>query len=101
MRVVDHGVKFGVSTDEEDGDGWLALRAKMLTADIFVIATPIWMGQCRGWCSSGSTPSSVRPTTRRMLTYGKVGAVAVVGDEDGAHHVTAEGFRHPTTSASR
>ncbi|MGW4942119.1 hypothetical protein ACWEOZ_11075 [Actinoplanes sp. NPDC004185] len=26
----------------------------------------------------------------RLLTYGKVAAVAVVGNEDGAHHVTAE-----------
>jgi len=26
----------------------------------------------------------------RMLTYGKVAAVAVVGNEDGAHHVAAE-----------
>ena len=25
-----------------------------------------------------------------MLTYGKVAAVGVVGNEDGAHHVTAE-----------
>ena len=25
-----------------------------------------------------------------MLTYGKTAAVAVVGNEDGAHHVTAE-----------
>lgn len=28
-----------------------------------------------------------------MLTYGKVGAVAVVGNEDGAHHVSAEVFQ--------
>jgi multimeric flavodoxin WrbA len=26
----------------------------------------------------------------RLLTYGKVAALAVVGNEDGAHHVTAE-----------
>jgi hypothetical protein len=26
----------------------------------------------------------------RLSTYGKVAAVAVVGNEDGAHHVTAE-----------
>ena len=94
LRVVDHGVRFGVSIDEQDGDGWPALRAKMLTADILVIATPIWMGQ----------PSSVSKMVLerldaelsetdeagRMLTYGKVCAVAVVGNEDGAHHVTAE-----------
>ncbi|QIK75992.1 flavodoxin family protein [Nocardioides piscis] len=94
VRVVDHDVKFGVSTDEGGGDAWPALRAKMLGADILVIATPIWMGQ----------PSSVSKMVLerldaelsetddqgRLLTYGKVGAVAVVGNEDGAHHVTAE-----------
>lgn len=29
----------------------------------------------------------------RMLTFGKVGALAVVGNEDGAHHVTAEVYQ--------
>ncbi len=29
----------------------------------------------------------------RLLTYGKVAAVAVVGNEDGAHHVSAELFQ--------
>jgi multimeric flavodoxin WrbA len=94
IRVVDRGVKFGVSTDEGDGDGWPAIRAKLLDAHILVIATPIWLGQ----------PSSVTKVVLerldaelsetddqgRLLTYGKVAAVAVVGNEDGAHHVTAE-----------
>ncbi len=29
----------------------------------------------------------------RMLSYGRVAAVAVVGNEDGAHHVSAELFQ--------
>jgi hypothetical protein len=29
----------------------------------------------------------------RLLTYGKVAGVAVVGNEDGAHHVSAEIFQ--------
>jgi multimeric flavodoxin WrbA len=94
VRVVDHDVRFGVSTDEGDGDEWPQLRSKMLAADILVIATPIWMGQ----------PSSVAKMVLerldaeisetddegRLLTYGKVAIVAVVGNEDGAHHVIAE-----------
>ena len=66
----------------------------MLAADILVIATPIWMGQ------PGSVSKMVlerldaelseTDDEGRMLTYGKVAAVAVVGNEDGAHHVTAE-----------
>ncbi|GAB7005826.1 NAD(P)H-dependent oxidoreductase [Nocardioides sp. AN3] len=94
VRVVDHHIKFGVSTDEGEGDEWPMLRQKMLSSDILVLASPIWLGQ----------PSSVAKVVLerldaelsetdeegRMSTYGKVAAVAVVGNEDGAHHVAAE-----------
>jgi multimeric flavodoxin WrbA len=97
IRVADRGVKFGVTTDEGDGDGWPAIREKILAAQILVIATPIWMGQ----------PASVtkvvlerldaelgeKDDEGRLLTFGKVAAVAVVGNEDGAHHVCAEVFQ--------
>lgn len=97
VRVVDHDVRFGVSADEGEGDAWPQLREKVLAADILVIATPIWMGQ----------PSSVSKVVLerldaeisesddqgRMLTFGKVAGVAVVGNEDGAHHVCAEVFQ--------
>jgi multimeric flavodoxin WrbA len=97
IRVVDHDVKFGVTTDEGNGDAWPSIRAQMLAADILVLATPIWLGQ----------PSSVAKMILerldaelgetdeegRLLTYGKVAVVAVVGNEDGAHHVTAEVFQ--------
>lgn len=93
-RVADHDVKPGVSVDEGDGDAWPGLRGKVMEADIIVLATPIWLGQ----------PSSVvkRVLERmdaflgegderdRFPTFGKVAVVGVVGNEDGAHHVTAE-----------
>lgn len=96
-RVVDHDVRFGVSTDEGDGDAWPALRQQVLDADILVLVTPIWMGQ----------PSSVAKMVLerldaelsetddegRLLTFGKVAGVGVVGNEDGAHHVSAELFQ--------
>ena len=96
-RVVDHDVRFGVSTDEGDGDAWPGLRQQVLDADILVLVTPIWMGQ----------PSSVAKMVLerldaelsetddqgRLLTFGKVAAVGVVGNEDGAHHVSAELFQ--------
>ncbi len=34
IRIVDHRVHFGVSTDEGDGDEWPAIRAKILDAQI-------------------------------------------------------------------
>jgi multimeric flavodoxin WrbA len=97
VRVADHNIKPGVTSDEGDGDDWPGLRQKVLDADIFVLGTPIWLGQ----------PSSVakRVLERmdafldetddqgRMVSYGKVAAVAVVGNEDGAHHVSADVYQ--------
>ncbi|MEU3607540.1 NAD(P)H-dependent oxidoreductase [Streptomyces sp. NPDC035033] len=97
LRVVDHDVRPGVETDMGDGDAWPAIRQEMLDADILVLATPIWLGH----------PSSVaqRVLERldaelsetddegRLLTYGKVAVVCVVGNEDGAHKVSADLFQ--------
>jgi len=97
VRVVDHNVRFGVSTDEGDGDGWPAIRAKLRNAHILVIATPIWMGQpasvCKVVLERLDAELAETDDQGRPLTYGKVAAVAVVGNEDGAHHVTAEVFQ--------
>ncbi|GAB2888575.1 flavodoxin family protein [Nocardioides pacificus] len=96
-RVVDHDVRFGVSPDEGDGDAWPALRAKMLAADILIIATPIWMGQPSSVCKMAlerlDAELSETDDEGRMSTYGKVAGVAVVGNEDGAHHVSAEVYQ--------
>jgi multimeric flavodoxin WrbA len=94
IRVVDHDVRFGVSTDEGDGDAWPSIRAKLMDAQILVIATPIWMGQpssvCKMVLERLDAELSETDAEGRLLTYGKVAVVAVVGNEDGAHHVTAE-----------
>ena len=97
IRVVDHDVRFGVSADEGDGDEWPAIREKMLAADILIIATPIWMGQPSAVCKLAlerlDAEISETDDQGRMLTYGKVAAVAVVGNEDGAHHTSAEVYQ--------
>lgn len=94
VRVVDHDVKRGVEADMGDGDEWPALRQRVLDADILVVAAPIWMGH----------PSSVTQQVLerldadiaetddqgRPIMSGRVAAIAVVGNEDGAHHVVAE-----------
>lgn len=93
-RLVDHHIKPGVKADEGKGDDWPALRQRVLDANILVLATPIWMGH----------PSSVAQRVLERMdafldeidkqgrypTFGRVAVVAVVGNEDGAHHVTAE-----------
>ncbi|MCO1596888.1 NAD(P)H-dependent oxidoreductase [Micromonospora sp. RHAY321] len=90
IRVVDHNVRFGVSTDEGGGDGWPGIRAKLLPAQILIIATPIWLGQpssvCKMVLERLDAELSETDDQGRLLTYGKVGGVAVVGNEDGAHH---------------
>jgi multimeric flavodoxin WrbA len=94
IRIADHDVKPGVSSDEGDGDAWPDIRRRILDHDILIFGTPIWMGQ----------PSSIAKKVvermdaflsetdekGRMPSYGKVALVAVVGNEDGAHHVSAE-----------
>ncbi|GAB7051649.1 flavodoxin family protein [Catenuloplanes indicus] len=94
VRVADHHVKFGVTTDEGDGDEWPVIRAKIMDAQILVVATPIWMGQpssvCKMVLERLDAELSETDEQGRMSTFGKVAAVAVVGNEDGAHHVVAE-----------
>lgn len=94
VRLADHDIKPGVTSDEGEGDAWPAIRERVLAADVVILGTPIWLGQ----------PSSVikRALERmdaflsetddegRMVSYGRVAAVAVVGNEDGAHHVSAQ-----------
>lgn len=97
VRAVDHDIKPGVLSDEGDGDEWPALRQKIVAADIFILGTPIWMGQ----------PSSVAKrvlerldafldetdSKGRMPATGKVALVAIVGNKDGAHHCHASCFQ--------
>lgn len=94
VRIADHDVRPGVRTDAGGGDAWPGIRARMLAADILVLATPIWLGHP---CSVAQrvlerldAELSETDDEGRMLTYGKAAAVAVVGNEDGAHKVTAD-----------
>jgi multimeric flavodoxin WrbA len=94
VRLADHDIKPGVSSDEGDGDAWPAIRERIVATDILVMATPTWLGQ----------PSSVakRALERmdamlaetkddgRPIAFDKVAGVVVTGNEDGAHHVIAE-----------
>jgi multimeric flavodoxin WrbA len=97
IRVVDHDVKPGVDFDMGDGDEWPAIREKLLAADILLIATPIWVGHPSSLTQRVierlDAELSAKDDQGRLLTYGKVAGVAVVGNEDGAHHVSAEVYQ--------
>ncbi len=94
VRVVDLNIKPGVKANEGRGDDWPKVRERLLAADILVIGTPIWMGQpgsvAKRVCERMDAFLDETDEVGRMPTYGKVGAVVVVGNEDGAHHVSAE-----------
>lgn len=94
VRVVDLDVKPGVSSDEGDGDEWPGLRTRILDADILVLGTPIWLGHpssvCQRVLERLDAFLSETDDRGRMVSYDRVAAVAVVGNEDGAHHVFAE-----------
>jgi multimeric flavodoxin WrbA len=97
IRLADHNIKPGVTSDEGEGDAWPAIRKKILEADILFVGTPIWLGQPGSTCKRAleRMDAFLEETDEqgRMVSYGKVAAVAVVGNEDGAHHVSAEIFQ--------
>lgn len=97
LRVADHDVRPGVEQDMGDGDAWPQLRKKVMAADIVLLSTPIWLGHpssvCQRVLERLNADISETDDQGRQLTYGKVGLAAVVGNEDGAHKVSADLFQ--------
>lgn len=97
IRVADHDIKHGVEIDMGDGDEWPRIREKIMGADILLLATPIWVGHPSSMVQKVierlDAELSETDDQGRLLTFGKVGIVAVVGNEDGAHKVTADLFQ--------
>jgi multimeric flavodoxin WrbA len=97
IRIVDHDVKPGVVADTGDGDAWPQLREKMLAADVFILATPTWMGQpssvCQRVLERLDAELSERDDQGRLLTFDKVALAVIVGNEDGAHHISGVLFQ--------
>ena len=97
IRVVDHDVKPGVELDMGNGDEWPALREQVMAADILVLATPTWVGQhssvCQRVIERLDAELSEKDDEGRLRTYGKVAAAVVVGNEDGAHHISGIVFQ--------
>jgi multimeric flavodoxin WrbA len=94
VRVVDHDVKPGVSSDEGDGDEWPAILEKVLASEILVLATPTWLGQvssvAKRVLERFDALLSETDDEGRPVTYGRVAGFVVTGNEDGAHHCIAE-----------
>lgn len=94
LRVVDLDIRPGVEADMGDGDEWPSVHTRVHAADILVIGTPTWMGHMSSVAQRvlerldaelSETDDSGHP-----LVTGKVAVTAVVGNEDGAHKITAD-----------
>ena len=94
IRAADHDIATGVWPDmTEHGaatDAWPSLYAKVLDADILVIAGPIWLGD-----NSSVTKrvierlyacSHLLNDAGQYAFYGRVGGCLITGNEDGVKH---------------
>lgn len=96
LRVTDFVVDPGVVSEAvTDRDQWPELRAKIVAAEILVIATPTWLGQPSSVAKRvlermDAMLSETKDDDETPIAYGKVAGVVVTGNEDGAHHVIAE-----------
>ena len=94
VRLVDHVIKPGVEIDMKNGDEWPKIRTKIMESDILIVATPTWVGQMSSELLRAierlDAELSETDDEGRYQTYPKVAAVAIVGNEDGAHKITAD-----------
>ncbi|MDX3911113.1 MAG: NAD(P)H-dependent oxidoreductase [Sphingobium sp.] len=94
IRIADHDVKPGVTSDEGGGDAWPGIRQRILDADILIFGTPVWLGQMSSMAKRVLERMdaflSETDELGRMPSYGKVAVAAIVGNEDGAHGISAQ-----------
>lgn len=97
IRIAAHNVLPGVSSDEGEGDDWPDIRRRILDADILIFGTPIWLGHLSSVAQRvlermdaflGETDDQ-----GRYPPMPRVALAAIVGNEDGAHAVTAALFQ--------
>lgn len=97
IRIADHDVLPGVTSDEGEGDAWPAIREKILEHDILIFGGPIWLGQVSsvGKRVLERMDAFLDETDEagRMPSYGKLAVAAIVGNEDGAHGSSAQLFQ--------
>lgn len=89
VRIVDHEIPFGVSSDMGDGDEWPPILEKVLAADILILGMPIWFGVRSSVAQMvierlDGTYNTTNDVGQYPL-YNTVGGVVVTGNEDGAH----------------
>lgn len=89
IRVVDHQVNFGNTSQEGEGDQWPIILQKVKESDIVIIATPIWRGDRSSIAKLVAERfdgiwSEANDENGQYPTFNKVAGVLVDGNEDGA-----------------
>lgn len=96
IRLADHVIEPGVVSEAvTDADEWPAIRARIVAAEILVVATPTWLGQPssiakRALERMDAFLSETKEDGETPIAFDRVAGVVVTGNEDGAHHVIAE-----------
>jgi multimeric flavodoxin WrbA len=97
VRLVDHDIRPGVQRDMGPDDAWPEILEQVLAADILVVATPVWLGHMSSVAQRmlERLDAELSETDERgnPSMSGKVAVTAIVGNEDGAHKITADMFQ--------
>lgn len=93
IKLVDHTILPGTYSNMGQGDEWPLILKQVLSADILILATPIW------WNNQSSEIQRVIERLdelhdevlegKKSRLEGKVGGIVITGDSDGAQHVIA------------
>ena len=94
IRAVDHVLAPGVYPDMTehgfDRDDWPRMVEKVMSADILVIGTPIWLGEksseCTKFVERLYAMSGELNDKGQYVYYGKTGGCVITGNEDGIKH---------------
>jgi len=98
IRLNDFNVLTGNGSNEGEGDEWPIILEKIKQSNIFIIATPIWMGHLASTAQKVierldaifRDENLADKITGQYMPYGKVGGCLVTGNEDGAHSCAAQ-----------
>lgn len=94
VRLVDHDVAPGVEADMGQGDAWPSIRSQVMAADILVVVSPTWVGHMSSVAQRAlerlDAELSEKGDDGNPILFGKVAVVGIVGNEDGAHKITAD-----------
>jgi len=94
LRPVDHRIATGVWPDMTEhgwgADEWPQLYQQVLTADILVLAGPIWLGDnssvAKQFIERLYACSHLLSDQGQYAYYGRVGGCLITGNEDGGKH---------------